>query len=106
MSNAEAWLEQLSLRDDEVEDFRLWWDSRHGQYKGMISRQSLIDFLQERVLALGREQEQLYHAAEKATDLKDEFWQEYSNGLAKQLAFREVAEWARAQVERGEVDKD
>jgi hypothetical protein len=76
-----------------------------GIYKGMISRQDLIKFLQERTHVLEQEADELYNAAEKASEQswKDEFWQQYSASIAKQLAYREVAEWAKKQVEDGSL---
>lgn len=74
-------------------------------YPGMISRQDLVDFLQAKAKTVQTEASSLYDAADKAKDKveSEAFLGEYWNSLAMQRAYREVAEWAKKQVEHGRV---
>ena len=70
-------------------------------YPGVVKRQTLVEWLQSRVSTCQREASELWNAAEHSVDEQEQlaFLNEYSCSLVKQLAYREVAEWAKKQVE-------
>lgn len=66
-------------------------------YPGFLSRQSLVNFCQDKVAELTVESEKLYTALE-VPGLSDEDWEvmdkKLTQNIGVQLGFRTVCEWA------------
>jgi hypothetical protein len=103
MSEAvEQWIKQLCLNDDEITEFRLWWASRQGRYRGFVPRQSLVDFCQDLAKKANteRDREQDLLSNGKLSDDQYETLMLSCSALAGEVsALRAVTEWARNQVE-------
>jgi hypothetical protein len=98
----DEWVRQLCLSEDEVADFRLWWATHHGQYRGTVARQELVDFCQDLAKKANterdREQELLLNG--KISDEQYETLMLSCSSLAGEVsALRAVTEWARQRVE-------
>jgi hypothetical protein len=101
VSDVQNWAKVLNLSDDEIPEFKAWWESRHGQYRGMISRQSLVDFCQELAKKANTERDREQDLLEKnVSDDQYETLMLSCSALAGEIsALRAVTEWARNQVE-------
>jgi hypothetical protein len=100
----DEWVRQLCLSEDEVAEFRLWWGTHHGQYRGMVARQDLVDFCQgmatKASAELDREQTLLATKKDMSDDQYETLMLSCSSLVGEITALRTVTEWAKKEVEK------